>query len=98
MGNHAEDGGVDAEVGRADAEHHEPHVRHRRERDQALHVGLGKTAEGAVMMPMTASRPITGPCLGGFGKHRYRDADEAVRAGLSSTAARITDPCVGACV
>ena len=49
VGDHAEDGGVDAEVGeRGDAEHHEAHVGHRRERDEPLHVGLGQTAEGAV--------------------------------------------------
>ena len=49
VGDHAEDGGVDAEGGeRGDAEHHEAHVGHRREGDQPLHVGLGQTAERAV--------------------------------------------------
>ena len=49
VGDHAEDGGVDAEVGqRGDAEHHEAHVGHRREGDEPLHVGLGQAAEGAV--------------------------------------------------
>ena len=33
---------------RRDAEHHEAHVRDRRERDQALHVRLRETAERAV--------------------------------------------------
>jgi hypothetical protein len=36
--------GVDAEVGeRRDAEHHEAHVRDRRERDEAFHVALRET-------------------------------------------------------
>ena len=49
VGDHAEDGGVDAEVGeRGDAEHHEAHVGDRREGDQPLHVGLGQAAERAV--------------------------------------------------
>ena len=47
--DHAEQRGVDAEVGeRADAEHDETHVRDRRERDQALHVGLREATERAV--------------------------------------------------
>ena len=49
VGDHAEDRGVDAEVGqRGDAEHHEAHVRDRREGDEPLHVGLRETAERAV--------------------------------------------------
>ncbi len=49
VGDHAEDGGVDAEGGEAgDAEHHVAHVRHRREGDEPLHVGLGQAAQGAV--------------------------------------------------
>ena len=49
VGDHAEDRGVDAEVGEGgDAEHHEAHVRDRRERDQALHVSLRETAQRAV--------------------------------------------------
>ena len=45
VGDHAEDGGVDAEGGeRGDAEHHEAHVGHRREGDEPLHVGLGQAA------------------------------------------------------
>ncbi len=47
VGDHAEDGGVEAEVGeRGDAQHHEAHVGHRGEGDQPLHVGLGQSSPG----------------------------------------------------
>ena len=84
VGDHAEDRGVDAERGqRGDAEHHEAHVRHRGEGDQALHVGLGEAAERAVDdadhgQQADPRRPL----LRRLGQDRDGDADEAVRAEL----------------
>ena len=85
VGDHAEDGGVDAERGeRGDAEHHEAHVGHRREGDEPLHVGLGEAAERAVDdADDREQRRCTGAHVcGRVGQDRDGDADEAVGAEL----------------
>ena len=47
--DHPEDRGVDTEGGEGrDAEHHEAHVRDRRERDEALHISLRETTQRSV--------------------------------------------------
>ena len=49
VGDHADDGGVDADLGeRGDAQHHKAHVPDRRERNKALHVGLRQTGERCI--------------------------------------------------
>ena len=84
VGDHAEHRGVDAERRqRGDAEHHEAHVGHRRERDQPLHVGLGQAAERAVDdadhgQDADDRRPLDR----GLRQERQGDAHEAVRAEL----------------
>ena len=84
MGDHAEDGGVDTEVGEGrDAEHHEAHVGHRRERDQAFHVALGQAAERAVDDADHREHADVGrPGMGGLRQDRDGNAHKAVRAEL----------------
>ena len=84
VGDHAEDGGVDAEVGEGgDAEHHEAHVGHRRERDQAFHVALRETTQRAVDdADHRQQADPRRPRLRRARQDRERDADEAVGAEL----------------
>ena len=84
VGDHAEDGGVDAEVGEGgDAEHHEAHVRDRRERDEAFHVALREATERAVDdADHREQADPRRPRLRRARQHRERDADEAVGAEL----------------
>ena len=80
MGHHAEHGGVGAERSeRRDSEHHESHVRDRRERDQALHVLLGETAQRTVNdADHRQGSDIRSPLDCGLGKCGDRDAHEPV--------------------
>ena len=84
VGHHAEDGGVDAEVGEGgDAQHHVAHVGHRGEGDQAFHVGLGQAAQRTVDDADDGQQPDPGrPLHRGLGQDRQGDADEAVGAEL----------------
>ena len=84
VGDHAEQRGVDAERGeRADAEHHEAHVGHRRERDESLHVGLRETAERAVDDADDGEHADDRrPLHRGLRQERDGDAHEAVGAQL----------------
>ena len=82
--DHPEDRGVDSEVGeRGDAEHHEAHVCDRGERDQALHISLRETTQGAVDDADHRQEADPGcPVCRGLREHGQRDADEPVRTEL----------------
>ena len=82
VGHHAEQRCVDAERRqRADTEHHEAHVGHRRERDQALHVGLREASEGAVDDADDGQHPDhRGPLHRRLRQERDGDAHETVGA------------------
>ena len=84
VGHHPEHGRVRSERRqRRDAEHDESHVCNRGERDQTLHVGLGKTAECAVDDADDGKcADVRRPFLGSRREDRDRDANEPVRSQL----------------
>ena len=84
VSNHAEDRSLETEGCECgDAKHHKTHMRHRRERNEAFHVGLRQTAQRSVddaddREQADERRPL----LGCTRKDRDGDTDEAVGTGI----------------
>jgi hypothetical protein len=78
--HHAEDGGLDPDLGeRGDPQHHEAHVTHRGERDQPFEVLLRQAREGRVDDRDGRQEPDPRRVLlRAVGQHRERDPDEPV--------------------
>ena len=90
MSDHAEDRRVEAERSeRRDAEHHEAHVSHRAERNEALHVGLSQTAKRTIdnADDGEAADPRS-PRFSGHGQDRDGNTHEAVGTELQQNCSK----------